>query len=923
MNGNRAVRASLAADVRNPEKLASSDLEVLASVAYEVRALNDAVTHEPFGNPAGPGLWHHKGMQLPAYIQQVAHGIMKSGELNESRAISAAVGRCKAWCAGEGGVTAATKAKACLAVAEWEKLKGEAHVTKGSVWNPSQHPRVPKGQPGGGEFGPGGKGPAPTNAKPVGPGSSGPQVKALQERLNKLGFNVKVDGQFGPQMSAAVKKFQSQHKDAHGKPLKVDGLVGPLTTSALRMKLPVRKTPAHSHVKKKTAPAPARVSKAAAPELVTLPGVELLAAGTWELSSGRNTFTRDDIQAAIEASHCPAVGNAVIKLGHIDPRFDGEPAIGHVTNLRADESGNKLIGDLANMPGWFGQIAHAAYPKRSVEGAYGFTCQIGHDHPFVLTGLAMLGVTAPGVGTLNTLPDIADLYGMNAAAAAELTGWEFTSDNLDDGGEPVPVTEEDVRRAYYANSGAPNDWWITELQMAPTQLVVSSGDGKIYRVPFTIDGDEIQFEASQEVPDYTALAASRSGHVVTYASAEESRSVEFSYDPPDEVDAASGDNNGWVLRNGKWVYDPDNDGDDDSSPQGDTDNSHFDADGNPKDPNFKLPPKPKAPAAADGKTPTKPYGDVEYADPGYLDADGNQASKSGKPGVKRYPLSADKVEAAWSYINQEANASQYTPDQLAAIKGKVKAAMKKHGHQVSEDTKAAASDPPTMSGDDKSGNMNNASMTSHGAFTGTHSHPHAANGSQGSDEMHTHSHTHSGDGNHGHTHAAGAKTEGSLDVDFTAEQEANLRTLLGMAEGDEFEPTAIEAAAKALSERKVAAGKRFQPAPGTIVIEQEVWDNTLRKVEASERFRAKVLRNERDEVIDKAVRDGKFSAARKTHWARLWDADPEGTREVIAGLTRNVVPVDDIGAGGGNLDDEAYEQEFAALYPPGTFGKGR
>ena len=79
----------------------------------------------------------------------------------------------------------------------------------------------------------------------------------------------------------------------------------------------------------------------------------------------------------------------------------------------------------------------------------------------------------------------------------------------------------------------------------------------------------------------------------------------------------------------------------------------------------------------------KPYGDVPYADPGYLDADGNQASKSGKPGVKRYPLSADKVMAAWSYINQAKNAAQYTAAQLSAIKGRIKAAMGRHGHDVS------------------------------------------------------------------------------------------------------------------------------------------------------------------------------------------------------------------------------------------------
>src|SRR5215475_10914552 len=80
-----------------------------------------------------------------------------------------------------------------------------------------------------------------------------------------------------------------------------------------------------------------------------------------------------------------------------------------------------------------------------------------------------------------------------------------------------------------------------------------------------------------------------------------------------------------------------------------------------------------------------PYGDVPYADPGYLDADGNQASKSGKPGVKRYPLSADKVMAAWSYINQEKNAGQYTAEQLKTIKGKIRHAMQQHGHDVSGD----------------------------------------------------------------------------------------------------------------------------------------------------------------------------------------------------------------------------------------------
>jgi phage head maturation protease len=82
--------------------------------------------------------------------------------------------------------------------------------------------------------------------------------------------------------------------------------------------------------------------------------------------------------------------------------------------------------------------------------------------------------------------------------------------------------------------------------------------------------------------------------------------------------------------------------------------------------------------------PKKPYGDVEYADPGYQ-----------KDGKKRYPLTADKVMAAWSYINQADNASQYTAEQLKAIKGRIKAAMKKFGHDVSSDSGGRSMTVPT------------------------------------------------------------------------------------------------------------------------------------------------------------------------------------------------------------------------------------
>src|SRR5258708_4447345 len=85
--------------------------------------------------------------------------------------------------------------------------------------------------------------------------------------------------------------------------------------------------------------------------------------------------------------------------------------------------------------------------------------------------------------------------------------------------------------------------------------------------------------------------------------------------------------------------------------------------------------------AAMATTTKAPYGDVTYADPGY------QADKQ-----KRYPLDSEEhVRAAWSYINMTKNAAQSSSEHLAAIKGRIKAALKKYGVDVSDDSGSNAS----------------------------------------------------------------------------------------------------------------------------------------------------------------------------------------------------------------------------------------
>lgn len=59
------------------------------------------------------------------------------------------------------------------------------------------------------------------------PGDRGKDVMYLQQLLNKKGYSLKVDGDFGPRTQAAVKQFQKSHH------LTVDAIVGPATWNAL------------------------------------------------------------------------------------------------------------------------------------------------------------------------------------------------------------------------------------------------------------------------------------------------------------------------------------------------------------------------------------------------------------------------------------------------------------------------------------------------------------------------------------------------------------------------------------------------------------------------------------------------------------------------------------------------------------------
>jgi HK97 family phage prohead protease len=80
---------------------------------------------------------------------------------------------------------------------------------------------------------------------------------------------------------------------------------------------------------------------------------------------------------------------------------------------------------------------------------------------------------------------------------------------------------------------------------------------------------------------------------------------------------------------------------------------------------------------------SKPYGDVSYADPGYLDSAGNQARTSGNTPQARYPIDTEAhCRAAWSYFHQGNNAAAYTTSQRSTVEGRIRSALREYGVDV-------------------------------------------------------------------------------------------------------------------------------------------------------------------------------------------------------------------------------------------------
>lgn len=230
--------------------------------------------------------------------------------------------------------------------------------------------------------------------------------------------------------------------------------------------------------------------------------VEVCAVGIeYPLASGPATFTPDDLLEAVASQNDPAIQSPRVWLGHVDDdRFhkgratvagSAEPALGKIINLRVEDEGMTLVGDVAGIPTWLAKILSSAYPSRSIEGFQGAKTVTGGEWGLVITDLALLGVTWPGV---TTLKDLEALYSEDGPEGVEVK--EETMAVAAARSVSAQANIEDVRRDFYKALGDMNISpysWIRAMQLDPNELIVDDDEGDLWAVTFDTSKDPIEF----------------------------------------------------------------------------------------------------------------------------------------------------------------------------------------------------------------------------------------------------------------------------------------------------------------------------------------------------------------------------------------------------------------------------------------------
>lgn len=273
-------------------------------------------------------------------------------------------------------------------------------------------------------------------------------------------------------------------------------------------------------------------------EYVTVTDIEVASAGmAWNGMGGPYYVTAEHLADMVTAQADPLIRAARVKLGHIDPRFNGalsshdpwnldaEPAFGTLINLRTTEGGAKLVADAIEVPADLAASLPSAFPNRSMEWVWDYETEGGHRYSAVLTDVALLGTRMQAVS------DLADIVRANLPAAvadpilADLTAAASAKKETTLPDHPaLSVSVDRICHLFEYEWAVDPDsfdgvdtywWWARDVRVDPDEVIASDGEGGTWRVPFITDGEyDVTFgqpvEVRQTYVDVNAATAAAS-----------------------------------------------------------------------------------------------------------------------------------------------------------------------------------------------------------------------------------------------------------------------------------------------------------------------------------------------------------------------------------------------------------------------------
>jgi hypothetical protein len=170
-----------------------------------------------------------------------------------------------------------------------------------------------------------------------------------------------------------------------------------------------------------------------------------------------------------------------------------------------------------------------------------------------------------------------------------------------------------------------------------------------------------------------------------------------------------------------------------------------------------------------------------------------------------------------------------------------------------------------------------------------------------------------------------AKLREALDLASDASEE-EVRTALvaagfSAAPPPDPQPQASASEAKDLDSLRKQASKL-----GVELVESDNLAEMRARQDRQEAFIAQVRAQERDKIVDEAIKDGRIPPSKRATWIANWDANPDVVKSLVAQLTPGLVPMAELGYGIDLEDDDnllnGMPSEFAGMWPQPA-GKGR